>query len=164
MPGLTQAKLKRLEDKESLAAALASLVSSLHLVRNHACSRVLTDDQSGQCQGRSFEKGGEEMRRRKMQPCSQCSEQIGARTSSRYLRAIQLSQWEPDWVSQELMPAREPKEAECLKQDPVQVGWLLDPHACTEACSHPWQRLGSVSMRPWSCFPWSWVQVMKNLT
>ena len=34
----------------------------------------------------------------------------------------QLSEWEPDWVSQEPTPSNEPKEPECLKPDAFPSG------------------------------------------
>ena len=41
--------------------------------------------------------------------------------------SVQSSEWEPDWVSEELTPPEELKEHECLKPGPSPRAWALEP-------------------------------------
>ena len=70
-----------------------------------------------------------------MQPWGRCLELLGATRRSRYLTANWMrwhrSEWEPDWVSKEPTPSKEPKEAECLEPDPCLSGVAPGP-SCVE--------------------------------
>ena len=67
-----------------------------------------------------------------------------------------LSEWEPDLVSREPTPSKEP---EFMEREPLQGLCLRNLHAWNEVCPHATQLLSWVSMTPWSCRIEAWVEV-----
>ena len=133
MPGSTHANHRRLEDKDPVAAALASVMSSLSPSETTPIPGVAVADAKVKAWGRAAMKGiGKDAALGPMFGATWGDELFKiAYGDMHWPASAQSSEWEPDWVSQEPKPSREPKEPECLKPEPCPSGTALGP-SCVE--------------------------------
>ena len=103
-----------------MAATLASIVPSMPPPQNYAYPR----DQSGQYQGQRLEKSSKESKGGGGTFGTMFGATWGEETfqiphgEMDWSASAQLSEWKPDWVSEEPTPPEEPMEHECLKRGP----------------------------------------------
>ena len=120
VPGLTRASLRRLEGKDPVPAALASIVSSIPPSEATPTPRVAVTNAKVKAWRRAARKGKE-----KDAPLGTMFEATWGEETFEirhgemdWSASAQSSEWEPDWVSQEPPPPEEPKQRECLKLGP----------------------------------------------
>ena len=116
-PGLTRANLRRLEGKDPLAAALASVVSSMPPSKTSPTPGIEVANAKVNAWRRAARKEkGEE---------APLGTIFGAKWGEEtfeiphgemdWSSSAQSPEWEPDWMSGEPTPPEKPKEHECLK-------------------------------------------------
>ena len=150
VPGLTQANLKRLEDKDPLVAALASEVSSLPpsettpipplekiaKVANAKVKAWTTAARKGK--GKDAALGpmfGATWGDDTFQiPYGDCDASASAHSL----------QWKPNWVSKQPMPSKEPKEPQYMEREPSPRAVAPEP-SCVERGLPP--RRGAPKLR-----------------
>ena len=120
VPGLTRANLRPLEGKDAVAAALASIVSSLPPSKATLTPGVEVAIAKVKAWRRAARKGKEED--------AALGTMLGATWGEEtfeiphgemdWSASTLSSEWEPDWVSKGPSPPEEPKEHECPKPGP----------------------------------------------
>ena len=119
-PGLTRANLRRLEGKDPVAPALASVVSSMPPSETSPTPGIEVPNAKVKAWRRAARKGkGKEALLGTMFGATWAEETVEIRRGEMdWSSSAQSSEWQPDWVSGEPTPPEEPKEYECLKPGP----------------------------------------------
>ena len=136
-PGLTQVNLKRVEDKEPVAPASASVVSSLCLSVTTRIPRFEEMAKVANVKVKACRRAARKGKGKDVVLGLMLGAEWGDNTFRiRYgecevLASAHLSEWEPDWVSKELTPSKETKEPECLERVPSPRGLAPQP-TCVE--------------------------------
>ena len=133
VPGLTQANIRRLEDKDSVAAALASVLSSLPPSETTPIPGLEVANAKVKAWKRGAMKGKEKD--------AALGLMFGATWGDGTFEVpycemdwpalAQSSEWEPDGVVEEPTRSREPNEPECLNPEPCPSGVAPGP-SCVE--------------------------------
>ena len=120
MPGLTRPSLRSLEGKDPLAAALASILSSMPPSEATPTPGVEVANAKVKAWRRAARKAkGKDapLETTFRAPWGQETYEI-PHGEMDWSTSAESSEWEPDWVSAEPTPPEEPKEHECLKPGP----------------------------------------------
>ena len=120
VPGLTRANLRRLKGEDAVAAALASIVSSMPPSEGTPTPWVEVANAKVQARRRAARKGkAKDASLGTMFGATWGEETFEIRHGKMDLSvSAQSSEWEADLVSEEPTPPEEPKEHECLKLGP----------------------------------------------
>ena len=118
--GLTRANLRRLEGKEPVAAALASIVSSRLPSETAPTPGIEVANAKVKAWRRAARKGkGKDAPLGTMFGATWGEETFEIPDGEMdWSASAQSSEWDSDWVSEEATPPKEPKEHECLKSGP----------------------------------------------
>ena len=119
-PGLTRANLRRLEGKDPVAAALASVVSSMPPSETTPNPGIEVANAKVKAWRRAARKGkGKDAPLGTMFAATWGEETFEIPHGEMHWSSPAHSfEWEPDWVSGEPTPLEKPKEHECLKPGP----------------------------------------------
>ena len=120
-PGLTRANLRRLEGKDPVAAALASVVSSMPPSETSPTPGIEVAIAKVKAWRRAARKGkGKQAPLGTMFGATWAEEMFQIPHGEMdWSSSAQSSEWEPDWVCGEPTPPEKPKEYECLKPGPT---------------------------------------------
>ena len=127
--GFTRANLRRLEGKDPVAAALASVVFSMPLSETTPTPGMEAANAKVKAWRREAKKGkGKDAPLGTMFGATWGEETFEIRHGEMdWSLSAQSSEWEPDWVSAERTPPEEPKEHEWLKPGPSPRGVAPEP-------------------------------------
>ena len=118
-PGLTRANLRRLEGKDPVVAALASVVSSMPPSETSPTPGIEVAIAKVKVLRRAARKGKGKEALGTMFGATWAEETFEIPHGEMDWSSLaQSSEWEPDWVSGEPTPPERPKEHECLKPGP----------------------------------------------
>ena len=139
-PGLTRANLRRLEGKDPVAAALASIVSSMPPSETSPTPGIKVANAKVKAWRRAARRGeGRDAPFGTMFRATWGEETFGIpQREMDWSASAQSSEWEPDRVSEEPTPPEEPKEHECMKPGPSPRAVAPKP-TWIEFCPHAWQ-------------------------
>ena len=118
--GFTWANLRRLKGKDPVAAALASIVSSMPPSETSPTPGM----QMAYAQVKTWRRAARKGKGRDAPLGTMFRATWGEETfeiphsKMHWSASAQSSEWEPDWVSEEPTPPEEPKEHECMKPGP----------------------------------------------
>ena len=119
-PSLTRATLRRLQRKDPVAAALASVVSSLPTSE----TTPITGIEVANAKVKAWRRGARKGKGKDAPLGTMFGATWGVETfeiphgDMHWLSSAQSSEWEPNWVSGEPTPPEKRKEHECLKPVP----------------------------------------------